>query len=401
MTSRTRFVATVSWLMFWALMVSVSVQDYVRSGGRQYWQPVLWETSSNVVGLVLMIGMRRILKRWDYLTATPWRWFALQLACLPIFCLLFVPITFGIRHAVYAMVGQIYEHRAPLELFFYESIKIAIFYTMFVTILFGALSYFQLLEEKLRAEQASALLRQAQLQRLTQQMQPHFLFNALNTVSSLMHSDVERADATLIQLADTLRATLEVSDLQVAPLATELRLVRGYARVMEERYADRVRIDWQIDEAQLGCEVPVMSLQPLLENVFKHTVERRRGTTAIVISASGSADELRLAVEDDSGQLADSACTEQEHAAPIGGAGGAGGNAGTHAWGVAAGPRLGAADQGTARLGAGDQDAPRPGIGIANLRQRLQVLYGERAALELVQLHPAGVRAEMRLPCTC
>ncbi len=71
-------------------------------------------------------------------------------------------------------------------------------------------------------------------------MQPHFLFNALNTVSSLMHTDVEKADATLIRLADVLRATLDVSELHEAPLSTELRLVRGYAQVMQERYSDRV-----------------------------------------------------------------------------------------------------------------------------------------------------------------
>jgi hypothetical protein len=95
-----------------------------------------------------------------------------------------------------------------------------------------------------------------------------------------MHSDVERADATLVQLADVLRATLDVSGQQQAPLSTELRLLRGYARLMEERFIDRVRIEWDVDASCGACLVPVMSMQPLLENVFKHTVERRRGVTA-------------------------------------------------------------------------------------------------------------------------
>lgn len=349
--TRTRLVAFAAWLLFWVLMVSVSLQDYLRDGGRELWQPVLWESSSIVVGGCLMLLQRRWLRRYDNLTSRPWRWFAIQLSFLPLFCLLFVPVTFGIRHAIYAAVGETYMHRDWLPLFFYESLKVTIFYSLFAVALFGILSWHELLEEKLRAAQATSLLRQAQLQRLTQQMQPHFLFNALNTISSLMHTDVDKADATLVQLADTLRATLEVGDKQVAPLDTELRIVRGYARVMEERYADRVRIDWRIGPDTLACEVPVMSLQPLLENVFKHTVETRRGSTAIEVSAARADGSLTLAVQDDAGTLG----------------AGSGGN----------------------------------GVALANLRARLEALHEGRASLSLTQLSPAGVRAEVSLPCVC
>lgn len=200
----------------------------------------------------------------------------------------------------------------------------------------------------MRVEKANALLRQAQLQRLAQQMQPHFLFNALNTISSLMHTDVDKADAMLIQLADVLRTTLDVSDLHEAPLSTELRLAQGYARVMQERYADRVQIAWHIDDDTLDCKLPVMSIQPLLENIFKHTVEQRRQPTRIEAIARRDADGLLVRLQDDSGTLADNAPS---------------------------------------------------GIGLKNLRERLAVLYGERATLELTQLAPAGVRAEMRVPC--
>jgi len=348
---RTRLVALAAWILFWILMVSVSLQDYLRDGGREPWQPVLWESSSIVVGAGLMLLQRHWLRRYDNLTSKPWRWFAIQLSFLPLFCLLFVPVTFGIRHAVYAAAGEIYTHRDWLPLFVYESIKITIFYSLFTIALFGILSWHELLEEKLRAAQATSLLRQAQLQRLTQQMQPHFLFNALNTISSLMHTDVDKADATLVQLADTLRATLEVGDKQVAPLETELRIVRGYAKVMEERYADRVHIDWRIGPDTLACEVPVMCLQPLLENVFKHTVETRRGSTSIEVGAARADRTLTLSVQDDAGML-----------------------------------------------GA---DSPGNGIALANLRARLDALHEGRASLSLTQLHPAGVRAEVSLPCAC
>jgi len=346
--NRIRTVIAIAWLLFWVLTVSVAIQDYQRNNGHALWQPVLWETSSMVVATFLLLLQRHFTLPYRHLLATPWRWLALQALWLPVYWLAFVPLAFGIRHAVYALAGAVYRHEPWPQTFVYESLKITVFVSLFTLIRFGILSYQELLEEKLRAEKSNALLRQAQLQRLTQQMQPHFLFNALNMVSSLMHSDVEKADATLIQLADVLRTTLDLSELHEAPLATELRLVRGYARVMEERYADRVAIDWRIDEAALACTVPVMSIQPLLENIFKHTVERRRQPTRITLSAMRDDAGLLVRLDDDSGAL---------------------------------------------------NPADTPGIGLKNLRERLSVLYGERASLTLAQLEPAGVRAEMRLPC--
>lgn len=200
----------------------------------------------------------------------------------------------------------------------------------------------------MRAEQAGALLREAQLERLTRQMQPHFLFNALNTISSLMHTDVARADATLVRLADVLRATLALGERPQARLGDELRLAQGYAAVMAERFEGRVTLEWDIDPAARDVMLPAISLQPLLENVFKHTVGRRREATAIRVAAAVAGDTMVVRVEDDGGVL------EQSSA---------------------------------------------PGITVANLRTRLAALHGENASLALIALEPAGVRAEMRLPC--
>jgi two-component system, LytTR family, sensor kinase len=347
--NRTRNAIVLAWFLFWAMMVSVAVQDYARDDGRAYWQPVLWETSSMVAATILLLIQVHFTRPHDErLLPTPARWFALQFLWLPLYWIGFVPIAFGIRHAVYALAGQVYEHEPWGETLLYESLKLSVFVSLYFLIRFGILSYHQLLEEKVRVERANALLRQAQLQRLAQQMQPHFLFNALNTISSLMHSDVDKADATLIQLAEVLRTTLDVSDLHVAPLATELRLAQGYARVMQERYADRVVVTWHIDDNTLACSLPVMSIQPLLENIFKHTVERRRHLTSITVTSRLEGDDLVVVLEDDAGTLA---------------------------------------------------GTPSSGIGLANLRERLSVLYGERAGLILSTLEPAGVRAEMTVPC--
>jgi two-component system LytT family sensor kinase len=352
--SRARLAFGLAYLLFWTLLVWIAVQDYYRNhDGGAVWQPILWETSSMLVVTGLLLVQRHFTRRHFHLLARPWRWFAIQALWLPLFWLFFTPLAFGIRHAVYALAGAVYTHRPWPGLFVYESLKISVFLGLFTVIRFGLLSYQELLEQKLQVERANALLRQAQLQRLTQQMQPHFLFNALNTVSSLMHLDVDKADATLLRLADVLRAALDAGALHEAPLSNELALARGYAQVMQERYGERVDIAWHIDDAALGCMLPVMSIQPLLENIFKHTVERRRGPTRIAVSAAREGGRLCVTLDDDSGALD---CSP----------------------------------------GAG-----MPGIGIQNLRERLAVLYHGGASLSLVQLAPAGVRARMELPCAC
>jgi hypothetical protein len=354
--NRTQIIIAIAWISFWALLTITALQEYLRDHDHDLWKPVLWELSSGFIATLLLVGQRRYTRKYDYLLSSPLRWFAHQLAWLPVYWVMFVPVAFGIRHAVYAMAGQTYTHSGWLEVYLYEDIKMTVFFAIFSAITFGVLSYHAMLEEKLRVERMNASLREAQLLRLTQQMQPHFLFNALNTISSLMHSDVARADAMLIQLADVLRATLDTSEQHQVPLEMELRLLRGYAALMSERFSDRVRIDWRIDESLLACQVPVMSMQPLLENIFKHTVEKRRQTTAITISVSREQDVVVLRLEDDGGAL--SAAHDGD---------GAGGGAN--------------------------------GIGVRNLRERLAALYNSRASFDLIQLSPAGVRAEMRLPC--
>ncbi len=351
--SRTRINLAIAWLLFWSLMTATAIQEYLRSGGSQLWQPIVWETTSFLVVTLLLTLQRRYTRRYDALVGSPVRWFARQLVWLPVYWVAFTPLAFGMRHLLYGMAGDVYTHGAWPEVLLYENVKMTVFFFIFATITFGILSYHAMLAEKLRLERVNASLREVQLLRLTQQLQPHFLFNALNTISSLMHTDVHRADAMLVQLADVLRATLDVGEQHQVPLSTELRLLRGYAALMAERFADRVSIAWHVDESLLDCPVPVMSLQPLLENIFKHTVERRRQPTAIDIAAHREDGLLVLRVEDNAGQLA-TAC---------------------------------------------DDGAGVGGIGVRNLRERLAAGYGAGATFNLVQLAPAGVRAEMRLPC--
>jgi two-component system LytT family sensor kinase len=202
-----------------------------------------------------------------------------------------------------------------------------------------------LVEEKANAERATQLLQQAHIQRLSQQIQPHFLFNALNTISSLMYSDLKAADKAITRLAELLRHTLDLGEQTETTLARELDLLRAFAELMQLRFVDRVSIEWQIDPHSLTCKVPTMCLQVLLENTFKHTVEKRSAPTKIWIRSSLHEQTLSLIVEDDAGQLG----------------------------------------------------VNPSGIGLNNLRQRLAVMYGEHASLRIEQCSPAGVRSEVQI----
>ncbi|QBE65556.1 sensor histidine kinase [Pseudoduganella lutea] len=347
---RVRLVIAVAWILFWVLMIVTAVQDFLRNDDGPLWKPLLWEGSSAVTGTILLLLQRRFTRHHDALVVRPRAWFARQAPWLLVYWLAFVPIAFGIRHAVYAMVGDVYPHASWPRVFVYENIKMTIFFAIFVVIMFGVLSWQVMQGERLRAERMATQLRTAQLQQLTRQVQPHFLFNALNTIAAVMHEDVERADALLVRLADLLRAALGTGAQQV-PLADELQLLRGYADLMAERFADRVTIAWHVEPGIGSLLVPAMSLQPLLENVFRHTVERRSGHVGVTVTARRDGTRLLLAVEDDAGML---------DAAPAPG--------------------------GT-------------GSALANLRARLAALHGDHAGLTLAPRLPAGVRAELALPC--
>ncbi|MGF6720905.1 LytS/YehU family sensor histidine kinase [Paraburkholderia sp. GAS41] len=149
------------------------------------------------------------------------------------------------------------------------------------------------------AEKQTNLARQAQLAQLTQQLQPHFLFNALNTVSSLIHTDPDAADILLTRLATLLRAGTDASQRPEQSLAEELALLRAYADIMVQRFADRVEISWEVDATAQDCRVPTLGLQPLLENCFRHVVERRSALTHIAIRIRRGVSRVQIELEDD------------------------------------------------------------------------------------------------------
>ncbi|GHG63053.1 histidine kinase [Comamonas sp. JC664] len=201
-----------------------------------------------------------------------------------------------------------------------------------------------------RADQLQTQLAEARLQALASQLRPHFLFNALNAVATLVHSDPDAAERMLARLGDLLRHSLDSHGRQEVTLREELEALAPYLDIERTRFGPRLEVDWKLAPEVMDARVPFLALQPLVENAIRHGLAPRAGPGRIEISAEREGDALHLHVRDNG---------------------------------------VGPPARGPARGG---------GVGLTNLRARLATLYGPRAALELKSATPRGAVAELRVP---
>lgn len=215
-----------------------------------------------------------------------------------------------------------------------------------------ALEYHRTLREReTLAAQLEARLAHAQLDALRSQIRPHFLFNTMNAISTLMHRDADAADEMLSLLCDLLRDSLDADGVQEVPLRYELRVLDRYLDIMRLRFPDRLAVDVRVDDDVLDEPVPHFILQPLAENAIEHGIARAARGGRIVVAAARAGGRLRITVADDG-----------------------------------PGPAGGAA-------------ALREGIGLSNTRERLRQLYGPTAALRL-RGTAQGTEVELSIPST-
>ncbi|KAA0253324.1 sensor histidine kinase [Acidobacteria bacterium ACD] len=201
-------------------------------------------------------------------------------------------------------------------------------------------------ERERRELVVAAQARAAELKALRDQLDPHFLFNALNSISALTVSDPEKAREMCALLAEFLRKTLGLSDRASIPLEEELSLVRSYLAVEQIRFGERLRVELAVDEDARECGVPPLLLQPLVENAVKHGVSRRVAGGTVRLTARRREALLEIAVENPAGEA---------------------------------------------------QPSPGPGIGLGNVRRRLSTVYGEAASVTVRR--PEGLfRVELLLP---
>jgi len=163
--------------------------------------------------------------------------------------------------------------------------------------LFRGIGYYQQFREKeSAAAQLEVQLANAQLSALRMQLNPHFLFNTMNSISSLMRSDIDAADTMLEQLGNLLRITLERGNSQLIPLRDEIEFIEMYLALQDRRYGSRVQQSVTIDPALHDAIVPAMILQPIVENAYAHGLSKLDSGGLLVIEAHSRGGSMILTV---------------------------------------------------------------------------------------------------------
>jgi sensor histidine kinase YesM len=217
-----------------------------------------------------------------------------------------------------------------------------------VALYFGFMSQRQRHRAELRQAQLSEALQEAELQLLKFQLNPHFLFNALNGVRALIADEPAKAQDAVTQLARTLRYTLAAGDVEFVTLGREMEMVNDYLALESLRLADRLEVVKDIEPAALNARIPSMLLQTLVENAIKHGISPLKLGGHLHISARVLEKELLIEI----------------------------GN-----------PRP-----------VDDDRVPVEGVGLRNTSARLKLLFGSAARLDLDLLDPARATARVRLP---
>jgi two-component system, LytTR family, sensor kinase len=251
-------------------------------------------------------------------------------------------------------------YRVPLHRFMYNDPKARPLLHLFtfqlidnsltgVAVFWAIVGISQAIRSARQAQQREHELTKAQLEMLKSQLQPHFLFNTLNSVSWLMRKDVEAADNVITSLSTFLRTTLTVPGSEEVTLRYELQVLRLYLEIEGARFQGRLNVVVNVEPSALDCKVPGLLLQPIVENAVRHGVARIEGPGIVEIGAEREGSELCVWILDNGPGMAASVIRHE-------------------------------------------------GIGTANARARLEKYYGLAQSLRFSERVGGGVRVDIRLP---
>ena len=187
------------------------------------------------------------------------------------------------RKIVFALAGESYDAGPVFYRWFYELQKDLITYLIILLGVFAVREFRVRRAGELRAAQLAAELNEARLRHLTAQVDPHFLFNALNTISNRMREDVGAADRMISHLGGLLRAAYATDQQVLVPLRSELDWLRSYAVMMGERFRGQLFFQLEVDPDLHETAVPRLLLQPIVENAFRHGLAEGRGCLWVTV----------------------------------------------------------------------------------------------------------------------
>jgi LytS/YehU family sensor histidine kinase len=235
------------------------------------------------------------------------------------------------------------------RLFLKNSLFNLLIYWIIVSVSHAFDYYRKFHEREWRTAELERRLAEAKLMALQMQLNPHFLFNTLHTISALMHKDVEAADRMTARLSELLRLALDNTDANEVPLREELDFLRRYLEIEQTRFGERLTVRLDVAPDTLEARVPNLLLQPLVENAIRHGIEPHARPGLVEVSARRDEGRLLLRVSDNGAGLKPGAAIDE-------------------------------------------------GVGVSNTRARLEHLYGQAQSLEFVHPPAGGLAVSVALP---
>ena len=354
--SRVR-VWTVLFLIYSAILIVEFEYRYLDDLSRQHagtFGRRLLEEATGVYSVFFLLPFVVLFARYYLFGCRGWaRRIALHLSGAVLFSFLHTTMMALSRRVLAPALGLgEYDYGIMTYRYAMEFSKDLLSYTIIVLACYAFERYRITEAEKLATAELQTKLAQAQLENLRLQVQPHFLFNTLNTISSVMYEDVRAADAMITQLSDLLRLTLRASRAQEIPLEEELQIARLYLDLMQKRFENKLRISYSIDPALKNSLVPQLILQPLLENSLRHGMAA--GDTAMDISITAQRENSSVIL-----QVLDTGC------------------------------------------GLGSREPAEVfgrGLGLSNIRDRLAHLYGNSQQFSITNRTGGGAQVTLRVP---
>ena len=342
----------VKWLVgvgFWTLIgLSFACQFYIRSSQEgldvSWRQAISYALGDWYVFALLSVPVIRLARTLHFEAGTRGRSLAAHLLGSVLFSLAYMVLRAWV--GTWQSAASFTEAFQPLLVKTWH-FNILIYWVM-VAVACAFDYYRKYRERELRSIELEKRLVQAKLQALQMQLNPHFLFNSLHSISALMHQNVEAADRMISRLSDLLRAALDNTEMQEVPLRDELSFLRRYLEIEQIRFGSRLQVEIDAAPETLSARVPNLILQPLVENAIRHGIEPHARPGRIRMLARREHDELTLEVHDNGSGLV--------------------------------------------------SRAPVDGVGLSNTRARLHTLYGDAYMFDFLNPPEGGLVVRLIIP---
>jgi two-component system LytT family sensor kinase len=329
-----------------------ALDDVAREHNSRALKIFIEEMTGAYAAMLLLPGLIRFARRYRIQKSNWLRRLPAHLAAMTVFSFLHTSLMALSRKALFPLAGLgVYDYGIMPVRYLMEFSNDVIVYCLFVGFVYLFDHYRQSRDREVQTAQLETQLAQAQLQALRLQLQPHFLFNAMNTISSLVYDNPRAADEMIARLSDLLRLTMRDSSAQEVTLEKELKLLDLYLDIMRARFEERLTVHIECEADLRRALVPQLVLQPLVENCIRHAADPETGVVQITVRARRDGASLLLEVSDN-------------------------------------GP------------GVGEQLAlvSGSGIGLTNTAERLRQLYGRPHGLSLANGMGKGLTVTVKLP---